>query len=161
MRLSRAAWNNVIIFSVMGFILLINLTQPNKDEESATASYGLQSVLGEHAVILTMNIDQQLTIERVGQGWHVLPEPQISMQRVEQMMAAWQQLQGQQVDITIDRQQPGLFISMVLAGKQGIQLFSLYLVDQQLIIHNHQTNHYFALVEAMYKQLIPSGLLVE
>ncbi|REL25173.1 hypothetical protein DXX93_00460 [Thalassotalea euphylliae] len=160
MRLSRAAWNNVIIFSVMGFILLINFTQLNKDEsaESMTAEH---YVIGENKVILTMNIDQQVTIERAGQAWRLLPEQRISAQLTEQMMRTWQQAQGKVIDVAIDRaQQSGLFISMVLADKPNIQLFSLYLLSEQVIVHNHQTDIYVALPAPMFSQLIPNGLLI-
>ncbi|NMP33093.1 hypothetical protein HII17_16160 [Thalassotalea sp. M1531] len=157
MRLSRAAWNNVIIFSVMGFILLINLTQRSSDASNSSTQY----VIGENKVILTMNIDQQVTIERVGQSWRMQPE-RITPQLLEQMMRAWHQATGQVADLTIDRQQhSGLFISMVLADQQNIQMFTLYILDQQVVVHNHQTDTYLVLPAPMFNQLIPSGLLAE
>ena len=161
MRLSRSAWNNVIIFSVMGFILLINFTQLNEDDSTESVATE-QYVIGENKVILTMNIDQQVTIERAGQGWRLLPENRIPAQLTDQMMRTWQQAQGQVVDVTIDRaQQSGLFISMVLADKPNIQLFTLYLLSEQVIVHNHQTNMYVALPAPMFSQLIPNGLLAK
>ena len=159
-RLSRSAWNNVIIFSVMGFILLINLTQPKDDGEQAGNASDQQSIIGEHKVILTMNIDQQVTIERAGQSWRMLPEQRISPQLIDQMMRSWHQAQGQPIDIEIDRQQQqGLFISMVLADQPNIQMYSLYLLAQQLVVHNHQTNRYLAMPAPMYNQLVPLGML--
>jgi len=159
MRLSRSAWNNVIIFSVMGFILLINLTQ--KDEESTGVSETLseQYVIGQNKVILTMSVDQKVTIERVGQWWQMMPAL-LPSQLLEQMMRAWQQAKGQIIQISIDKKQhSGLFVSMVLADTRQIQMYTVYLLEQQLIIHNHQTNQYLLLPEQMFNQLIPNGLL--
>lgn len=159
MRLSRSAWNNVIIFSVMGFILLINFTQ-QRDSQDQQRSVTEQFVIGENKVILTMNIDQQVTIERSGQGWQLLPEQRLSNQLIEQMMRTWQQAQGQVIDIEIDRsQQSGLFISMVVADQPNIQLFTLYLLAEQVVVHNHQNNRYFSLPKPMLNQLVPTGLL--
>ena len=53
MKLSRAGWNNVIIFSVIIFILLINVTNKKlfSDNESSTSAE--KSILPEHSVILS------------------------------------------------------------------------------------------------------------
>lgn len=159
LRLSRAAWNNVIIFSVMGFILLINMTQKSIDDESGQPISTEQTIIGEGKVILTMTVDQQVTIERVGQSWQMRPE-RLSSQIIDQMMRSWHQSTGQLVDLAIDRQSnEGLFVSMVVAGQQNIHMFTLYLVEQQLIVLNHQTGHYLALPQVMFNQLIPAGLI--
>lgn len=161
MRLSRSAWNNVIIFSVMGFILLINFTQNNNEDSLDSATAQQQTVIGENNVILTMTVDQQVMIERAGQSWTVRPQ-KLSPQLIEQMMRSWHQATGQVVSVEIDRQQvSGLSVSMVFAGQQNMQLFTLYLVEQQLIILNHQTGLYLALPQVMFNQLIPAGLLEE
>ena len=158
-RLSRAGWNNVIIFSVMGFILLINLTQPQKDDSEQSATNGQQSIIGEQSVILTMTIAQQLTIERAGQSWRTMPED-MSNQLVEQMMRSWHSAQGHTVDINFDRStQQGIFISMVLAGEQAISMFTLYPLDDQLLVFNHQNGLYVSLARPMVKQLLPNALL--
>jgi len=55
MKLSRTGWNNVIIFSVMIIIIMINATNDKLFPEDAeqTAS---QTLLPEHSVILTLSI---------------------------------------------------------------------------------------------------------
>ena len=73
MKLSRTGWNNVIIFSVMIIILLINATNDRlfPDGESGSDKY----ILPEHSVILTLAINfadnRQLTFERVGRAWQM------------------------------------------------------------------------------------------
>ncbi len=63
-KLSRAGWNNVIIFAVLGFILLINAT--NKDVFKSPSDQTTDvSLLGEQAVILTLTINKQFMIERI------------------------------------------------------------------------------------------------
>ncbi|MFD2167365.1 hypothetical protein ACFSJY_14015 [Thalassotalea euphylliae] len=159
MRLSRAGWNNVIIFSVMGFILMINLTQNNEQDTSNENLKSVQSVIGDNKVILTMTVDQQVIIERVGQSWRAQPEL-IKPQRLEQMMRSWHDIQGQAVDIEIDRQQhQGVLVSMVLAGDPRINMYSLYALAESLVILNHQTGQYIQLPRPMLQQLIPAGLL--
>ena len=71
-KLSRSGWNNVIIFSVMGFILLINLTQKNTFMH-ATPENTEQFLIAEHAVILSLTVNQQTHIERIGQTWRSMP----------------------------------------------------------------------------------------
>ena len=71
MKLSRTGWNNVIIFSVMIIILLINATNDRLFPEGEAAND--KTLLPEHSVILTLAINfsdsRQLTFERVGRAW--------------------------------------------------------------------------------------------
>ena len=101
MKLTRTGWNNVIIFSVILFILLINTTN-NKlfpENENNTKSQG--TILPINSVILTLSIDsthnKQVLFERAGLSWQVTTKGVIlsfSDKEVEQVVAAWQQSEG-------------------------------------------------------------------
>lgn len=159
MRLSRSAWNNVIIFSVMGFILLINLTQSNnQDEPTAQDSNKLVSVIGQGNTIVTLMVDQHTAVERVGRGWQIT-QNKLGKQALEQMMRSWHQAQGQLSELSLDRSQhQAVLVSMSFADQAAIAMFSVYVINQQMIIFSHQANQYFALPEPMLKQLLPSAL---
>jgi hypothetical protein len=129
-KLSRAGWNNVIIFVVMGFILLINVTQDNLFS-SSTNTQQEQSVLGEHAVILTLTVNQQVKIERIGKTWRAVPA-NISGQALEQMMMAWHQSLGVLIDAPKDiDHQLALIVSVELAGQPQTLMLIIHATTYQ------------------------------
>jgi len=156
-KLSKTGWNNVIIFSVLGFILLINATNKNvfsSDKAAATEA----SILPEHAVILTLSINNQITIERIGKTWRSTPSV-IHGQALEQMMFSWQQSKGLPIAAPseIDRQL-ALVVSLALAGQQEATVLSLHATDIELLIFNHQTEQWLSLPMQIYQQLLPSAI---
>lgn len=159
-KFSRSGWNNVIIFAVMGFILLINATHDNVFS-SKTSVDKAQFLLGENAVILTLSINQQLKIERIGKTWRAMPG-HIHGQALEQMMMSWQQATGNIVDApeNID-QQLALIVSAEMAGQPEAVVFSLHLSEDELLIFNHKLERWFSLPSQLFSQLIPSQVFGE
>jgi len=84
MKLSRTGWNNVIIFSVMIFILVINVTNKKLYSSDDNQSDEQNTIFAKHAVILSLAVNQQVTIERIGRTWRATPA-KISGQALEQM----------------------------------------------------------------------------
>lgn len=158
-KLSKTGWNNVIIFSVMGFILLINVTNTkifssdeNTPNEQEIALVGLQNV------ILTLNINNVVAIERIGRTWRATPA-HISGQALAQMMMSWQQSSGETMAQApdIDRQF-SLDVSLDIAGKtQPLQL-NFYATEQQLLIFNEVSQQWLVMPIAMYGQLFPQEI---
>ncbi|WP_051333399.1 hypothetical protein [Aliagarivorans marinus] len=68
MKLSRRAWNNVIILTVAAMILTFRFFELRPGEQPAEISAG--RLLPEGAVILQLNLPDR-TIERHGTEWHV------------------------------------------------------------------------------------------
>ncbi|MCJ8318874.1 MAG: hypothetical protein MJK12_04525 [Colwellia sp.] len=165
MKLSRAAWNNVIIISVMILILLINLMNhrlfPDNNED-LTNTKGEQLILSSHAVILTLEVRERFLIERSGQSWRIVsPRSQIQVhqQAVEQMITAWQQSSGLiQADSIEVSGQTGIDVLINVAGKTATKTFTLYPLVDQLLIHDKQLNRWLALPPQLYRQLIPVQL---
>jgi hypothetical protein len=172
MKLTRTGWNNVIIISVMLMILLINFTSDRlfPESNSVTNTQGEQMLFAEHAVILTLIIDGQIKIERLGQTWQVKQlETQkiitsVNQQVLEQTMRAWQQtaglLQASTIEIT---GLTGLSIKVYLAGQQEVKKLTLYPLDDQLLIKDGtepMKEKWFALPSALYAQFIPEEFLL-
>jgi len=162
MKLSRTAWNNVIIISVMVIILLINLMNhrlfPDKNTGASSAE-GEQLILSAHAVILTLEIRDQFLIERSGKSWRIESKQglaQKNQQTIEQMMLAWQQgsglLQADSIEVS---GQTGIDVLINIAGTTATKTLTLYPLVDQLLIHDKQLNRWLALPAQLYRQLIP------
>ena len=163
MKLSRTAWNNVIIFSVMIIILLINATNEKLFPGEDKASKAEQFLLPEHSVILTLLIEspakQQILFERIGRSWQ-LTSKGIMLEKtdsqIEQMMFAWQQSIGlvQAAEVIIDESR-GITVEVALAGETQAVTFTLYPLTDQLLVHQAQENLWLALPPALAQQLLP------
>ncbi|GLX78389.1 hypothetical protein tinsulaeT_17290 [Thalassotalea insulae] len=156
-KFSRAGWNNIIIFAVMGFILLINATHDNVFT-SRTSLPENHYILGENSVILTLTLNQQIKVERIGNSWRATP-PALSGQALEQMMLSWQRLEGDKIapPDNIDPQL-GLIISIEVAGQAQANVLTLHIAEQQLLIYHHQDKLWYALALPIYQQLLPEQL---
>jgi len=161
MKLSKTAWNNVIIFSVMIIILLINSTNDRLFPEGNNTNDEL--LLPEHSVVLTLSIalpnDTSIVFERIARAWQMTSQGVIldlTNQQVEQVMLAWQQGSGlvQAADIVVDGQ-AGVEVELSLAGIEQEQRFTLYRLTDQLLVYNQQKKIWLALPAAMNHQLIP------
>ena len=156
-RLSKTGWNNVIIFAVLAFILLVNATNKNVFSSNQASSAEL-TILAESPVILTLTINQQIVINRIGKKWQATPAV-IQGQALDQMMLVWQQIEGKLVKGPeyID-QQLGLIIYVDIAGQKSPTVLSLYATDLELLIFNYQTEQWFTLPMQRYQQLLPEAL---
>lgn len=157
MKLSRSGWNNVIIFSIMAFILMINVTNRKLFTDQDQIENEQSLLLFERgSVILTLMVNQQMSVERDGLSWRTVPEGKLTTQAAEQMMRAWHKASGEQLAIEFNRNNhEAIMVSMMLAGEQGIHSFSLYPFEEQLIVFNHQTAQYLALPPQLFAQLLP------
>ncbi|MGB1199287.1 MAG: hypothetical protein ACPG46_09570 [Thalassotalea sp.] len=159
-KLSRSGWNNVIIFAVMGFILIINATHENVFSSKETQPTE-QFVLGDNAVLLTLKINQVIAIERVGRNWRATPE-RITGQALTQMMRSWQQLEGQIINPPdgIDLKL-ALAVTIETAASTPAIKLSLLATDAELLLFNQQSNRWFSLPIALYSQLLPDAIFNE
>ncbi|MGB0935834.1 MAG: hypothetical protein ACPGTQ_00180 [Colwellia sp.] len=184
MRLSRAGWNNVIIFSVMLIILMINVMNdklfPNATDVENTSS--IQTMLPEHSAIVVFSIakaNQQVIIQRTGTTWLVQQNTKpyesldaekssqqsitqsdlvetISQNTVEQLISAWQNGSGllQADDIIVKGLEATLVEIKVAKTPSKTYQFRVYPLKDQLLILNQQNNQWLSLPAAMSKQLL-------
>ena len=163
MKLSRTAWNNVIIFSVMILILLINLMNHRlfpDNEERVSGVKGEQLILSAHAVILTLEVREQFLVERSGKTWRIESQQgQGAHQVIDQMVKAWQQGSGliQADNIEVSGQE-GINVFINIAGATDTQVFTLYPLADQLLINDKELNRWLSLPPQLYRQLIPIEL---
>lgn len=159
MKLSRTGWNNVIIFSVMIFILVINVTNKNLYSSDDQQDDAQHTLFAKHAVILSLSVNQQVTIERIGRTWRATPA-KISGQALDQMMLTWHETTGSIVSEPpeLDRQM-ALVISIELAGDSKAQLLNLFITNDELLVYNHQNNKWLTFPLAIFSQLIPNEIL--
>jgi hypothetical protein len=159
MKLSRAGWNNVIIFSVMIFILVINVTNKKLYPSDDAQNNGQLTIFAEHTVILSLSIAQQITIDRLGRTWQAAPA-KISGQALDQMMLTWQEIEGVTVaqPPELDHQM-ALVISVELAGEEQTNVLNLFITNSELLIFNSQKKRWLAFPLAIFSQLIPAEIL--
>ena len=160
MKLSKSGWNNVIIFSVLSMILIINLTNGKLFPDNDTSSAGNErALINEHAVILTLKINQQVMIERIGQTWRSQPAT-ISRQALEQMMFSWQQLSVLEVTAPTDvtNSTNPIIVTLNITGQEQPAVLGLYPLKDQFLIYHHQDKKWFSLSAQLYQQLIPFNL---
>ncbi|MGJ8692061.1 MAG: hypothetical protein ACSHW0_06230 [Thalassotalea sp.] len=156
-KLSRTGWNNVIIFSVMGFILLINLTQKSFNFNQSDQQ---QLLLAEHAVILSLTINQQTNIERIGKTWRALPAV-IQGQPLDAMMQTWQQITAEPIAEPENLNKDDMIVvSMVLAGYEQDEYLLLLPQADQLVIYKQSEQQYYRLAKQLFTQLIPPEVIL-
>lgn len=157
MKLSRAGWNNVIIFVVMGFILLINFTN-NKifPDSEKTAKIEQATLFGKHTTILTLTFYPNITIERMGNTWRVTPAI-LPEQALEQMMRSWANSEGDTLKVAPKLDEKMAFIVKVeIAGQEYPHTLKLFATDTELLIHNKTTDLWKSFPLAIFSQLVPN-----
>lgn len=163
-KFSKSGWNNVIIFAVMGFILLINATHKNvfSPENNPVKSGDEFAIVDPQQVILSLSIAKVITIERQGVGWLSKPK-KLPEQALEQMMMSWQQNQGKLMSAapSVDRKL-ALDVKLSLAGQfSDTLLLSFYATDNQLLMYHHQKKYWLAMPIAFFNQLFPQEIFSE
>lgn len=160
MKLSKTAWNNVIIFSVMIIILIINISNNRLFPEPDTND---ELILPEHSVVLTLSMafpnNTSVVFDRIARAWKTTNQDvlvDLTNQQIDQMMLAWQQGSGlvQAAEIIIEGQ-ASVEVSIGIAGIEKEQLFTLYTLADQLLVYNQQNKIWLALPATMKHQLIP------
>lgn len=159
-KFSRTGWNNVIIFSVMGFILLINATQKNTSSQNAAAIEEQYKLVPDYGVILSLTVNQQTHIERIGQTWRTTPSL-IEGQPLNAMMQTWHEASGEIIKKPkdLDKSQ-AVIISLLLAGQGDSEYFMLVLHDEQLIIFKQSSDRWLRLPKALFYQLVPNEVII-
>ena len=125
-RLSRAGWNNVLIFSSLIMIFLFNgmhLKMFSTEDKPAE----LQTLLPAEQMILTVDFPN-LSIERIGRSWRAVPNSEHSAEQLYTVLEQWQQLQVQSIDVMPDgvAKYPDAVVSFWFAGEKNafvVQVF--------------------------------------
>jgi hypothetical protein len=127
-RLTKRAWNNVLIFACLAMIIIFN-TMTNKLVDNAEGESAL--ILPPGSMILTLEYPDG-TIERLGRNWLVTlkneselssdPQGQAQVQaRAQQLIDRWLMLTAQVKLTTSD--EAGYRVEIWLAGEQQSRRF--------------------------------------
>ncbi|RKF22141.1 hypothetical protein DBZ36_00405 [Alginatibacterium sediminis] len=134
-RLSRRAWNNVIIFAVGGMILIFQLMEYRQSESEELPQSNYYSLLPSEATILQLNLPQ-LRIERAGVDWK--SEPQLEPNKLVQIIDAWMHIQLPVWNGSINGSSQATKVQIYIAGsREPIQL-SLFQSEDRYVIRNWQ-----------------------
>jgi len=156
MKLSRTGWNNVIIFVVMTFILVINATNKQIFSNEVDNNAIEQRLLGNSPVILTLALHNNMLVERIGRTWRATPV-KLSGQALDQMMMSWQQVVGNVLTTSpvVDKKM-ALIITINIAGQEQETVLHLYSVTDELLVFNQKSQLWFSLPMQIFQQLLPS-----
>ena len=135
-RLSQKAWNNVIIFSMLIMITILNLDRFKSDDEG-----GPRPILADGEIVLSMQVDLNV-IERVGQSWRISPKSPASAESVNPEALAslvnnWQRAVVTEPSDVIDAklfERPNHIVAIWLAGEPQSRVYSIINVDEQTYI---------------------------
>ena len=136
-RLSRRAWNNVLIITTLIMIVIFNSTS-NLINTEPDASTEVISLIPEEAVILTMEFGA-IKLERIGNGWRTQPASELPSDVLAQKVSNWRRATMKLTD-PIVLENP--FVVVVwLAGEQTGRVFQLEQVGNVVVV-NHQQQTY-------------------
>lgn len=125
-RLSQKAWNNVIIFSMLIMITVLNLDRFGSEDD------GPQTILDNGEIVLSMQVDLNI-IERVGQSWRISPKSPAYSENVPAESLAilvqnWQRAIVKEplepFDITMF-ERPNHVVAIWLAGEQQSRVYPI------------------------------------
>ncbi len=139
---------------------MINMTNNKLFSEGEEPSISNEAyIVGEGSVILTLMINQQMTVEREGVSWRTVPKEKLTAQAAEQMMRTWHNAKGEVITPEFSHSSANaIVVSMMIAGFNNIHLFSVYPSDELLVVFNHQTSTYVALPPQLFPQLMPAEI---
>jgi hypothetical protein len=133
-RLSRKAWNNVIIFSMLLMILLFNttnniLTGSLDDEVEA-------SLLPSGSMLMTLQMPS-ITLERIGKGWRTSQPSAVSETHMQALVSRWQDSIMTNFEGEVPLGMPVIVIAW-LAGENSGRVFQLYGSGRDTIVLHQQ-----------------------
>ncbi len=159
MRLSRKAWNNVVIISMLLMIFFFNGL--HKKLNTQPVEEGVQALLPEQSFILAMAFPE-LKIERIGTSWRSqsLQETtwQGDEQQLEQLVELWQHQQLTIASLPVSKishTSADYVASVWLAGEQLPAVYQLYNIDQQYYLLDKRLQRVFELEQADAAKLFP------
>lgn len=136
LRLSKRAWNNVLIFAMLGLILALNWNRFFTEDETTT-----RLIVPEGEFILSMQINQVM-IEKAGMVWRINPNGvqasiQPSSERLGEIVSAWQQTYIAPAELDFDSQlfaNPEVIVTLSLAGQSMPSVVAFKIIEQQLFV---------------------------
>ncbi|MCE2593998.1 hypothetical protein K6Y31_04110 [Motilimonas cestriensis] len=140
MKLSKKAWNNVLIFAVLGMIFIFNFSHKRMLNEEIS-SPKQTTLLPSHSMILTMQ-GPDYTIERIGRSWRSRPDIGLAPEQLNKMMNAWLSEPLATLELPTGQLPVSQFSQVYqfwLAGVDEPVSLTLYQLESGLVISNWQS----------------------
>lgn len=152
-RMSRKAWNNIIIFAMLLMIFLFNtttniLTGPDDKPQFI-------GLLPEHSVLMTLQSDG-FEIQRIGTGWRLVPAAELTQEQLYAVVKNWQVSIMTPIETASPETKPLVVIAWLAGVDQGL-VFQFYQQQKDLLIQ-HQGN-WFTLHNSQLSQFIISPVI--
>ncbi len=157
-RLSRKAWNNVLIFSMLIMIFLFNGLHHKLNP--AAEPEGPQPVLPAQSFVLVMELPG-VKLERIGTGWRTTGESLAVAP--DGLVAAWQ---GAEANLLLGVDElkalagaaPLTAASFWLAGEEKARVYQLYANGGAYALFDKQDKRWLRFDAELAKQLFPFSL---
>lgn len=151
-RLSKRAWNNVLIVSMLVMILLFNTTSNFlNDGDQETVNMPL---LPQGSVLMTLELGD-IKVERIGRGWRSNASPAVSEETLANLVARWSEAQMSVYGIP-SAEQPLVAVVWLAGDTQG-QVFQLYPAGVDTLVQYQQ--QWFILQNTAITELVLPGVL--
>ncbi|MEI5640438.1 MULTISPECIES: hypothetical protein [unclassified Pseudoalteromonas] len=154
-KMSRKAWNNVVIFSMLLMIFFLNGLhyKLNPSDEALE----VESVLPEQSFVLALAFPGY-KIERIGTSWRIeLPQgsdSRYSTEQLQQLIAKWQQLQVQVIKAPELEDQQALTVARFWLATEELPLsYQLFREGKYYYLFDKRGKRWFELEPAQAQAL--------
>lgn len=149
LNISRKAWNNILIFTMLIMIFLLNGLHHKLNPSDSTPSSA--SILPAQSFILTIEYPA-LKIERIGTSWRSVGKP---ISNINITINTWLNAQAKVITPAPQVSDPLLVASIWLAGEQLAFTYPLYQLEQNYALFNKQQQQWLLLEPSQAKLLFP------
>lgn len=150
LRLTQRGWNNILIFSMLLLFVLFNFSGGLFNQADSQSKLAL-SLLPEDSVVMSIKIGE-LTIERVGRGWRLLPQG-AEFHLLAALVDNWQQAELKALNkAALGNPQ---VVTVWLAAEEHARVYQFYKVEGKLLVK--KDGHLFQVVNMTWQQLLTIG----
>ena len=147
-RMSRKAWNNIIIFAMLLMIFLFNATNNIlPDSEDETKPVGL---LPEHSLLMTLQ-SNGFELQRIGTGWRLVPAADITQQQLDAIITNWQTSIMTPTEVSNPETKSIVVVAWLAGVDQGL-VFQFYQQHNDVVVL-HKGN-WFSLADSDLSQFV-------
>jgi hypothetical protein len=133
LRLTKRTWNNILIFTMLGLFIVLNLDSFKSDKPSA------RLVVPQGEYIINMQINN-VELEKAGQQWRINPngvQPSIipSFEQLQTIIKGWQQAYISPAEMAYDNSvfsTPSSVVVISIAGVSQPTVVALNIIENQL-----------------------------
>lgn len=138
-KLSRRAWNNVIIFSMLILIFLFNSTSNFLSGGADTKQ--TPRLIPAEALIASIDFGD-IKVERIGQGWRALGI-KIEESELLKLNQTWvdAEIDESVTELSISQASEGRMVLISLVGQPAVRKFEVFQVEGKTLVLSQQRLH--------------------